>query len=237
MPAIRWFGQTGLCKHKPVNVPCELGYTACMHRIRTAIALIVALLAGGAQGAPIYQPPGANLTYGDVSHGQRALSAAGNPAAAAADLARGGGQAKGGANFSLVAGLEYGNVEELFEKIDELAKIFKPTDPDGDSGEPPPPGQDPGNKPPGIDLPVDIGDLLDQLDPEMRAAVEAVKLGAVLALIKVEGYGKLFVSGDVPVVIGKELLGGAWTFGINYSGTSKAFGISEAIDFDFDEAL
>jgi len=125
----------------------------------------------------------------------------------------------------------------LFEKIDELAKIFKPTDPDGDSGEPPPPGQDPGNKPPGIDLPVDIGDLLDQLDPEMRAAVEAVKLGAVLALIKVEGYGKLFVSGDVPVVIGKELLGGAWTFGINYSGTSKAFGISEAIDFDFDEAL
>ena len=38
---------------------------------------------------PVYQPPGAKLTYGDVTHGQRVQSASSNPAAAAADLARG----------------------------------------------------------------------------------------------------------------------------------------------------
>ena len=36
---------------------------------------------------PVYQPPGANLTYGDVTHGKRVQSAATNPAAAAADRA------------------------------------------------------------------------------------------------------------------------------------------------------
>lgn len=39
---------------------------------------------------PVYQPPGTKLTYGDVTHGQRVQSASSNPAAAAADLARGG---------------------------------------------------------------------------------------------------------------------------------------------------
>lgn len=38
---------------------------------------------------PVYQPPGTKLTYGDVTHGQRVQSASSNPAAAAADLARG----------------------------------------------------------------------------------------------------------------------------------------------------
>ena len=214
-----------------------------MSRIRIMAApiaaLIAALLTGGVQGAPVYQPPGANLTYGDVTHGQRILSAAGNPAAAAAELARAGKEAKSGSHMSVVVGLEYGNVQELFDTFDELSKIFLPTEPDGD---PPPPGQDPDDKPPGIDFPIDVDALLDQLEPEMQAAIaavakEAATLGALLALIKVEGYGKLFVSGDVPIVIGKEFLGGAWTFGVNYSGTSKAFGVAEAIDFDSDEAL
>ena len=44
--------------------------------------------------APIYQPPGPGLTYGDVSFGQRAFASMGNPAASAADLDQRGGEAK-----------------------------------------------------------------------------------------------------------------------------------------------
>jgi hypothetical protein len=53
-------------------------------QLLAVIALGTALTVA-ANAGPIYQPPGANLTYGDVTHGQRVLSAAGNPAAAAAD--------------------------------------------------------------------------------------------------------------------------------------------------------
>ena len=52
-----------------------------------------------------------------------------------------------------------------------------------------------------------------------------------------EGYGKAFVQADAPFVIGRELLGGAWTFGVNWSGSSKAYGATEPIDFDLDVAL
>ncbi len=62
-------------------------------KLRTIPALfsiaLAAALTVAAHAGPVYQPPGANLTYGDVTHGQRVLSATGNPAAAAADLARG----------------------------------------------------------------------------------------------------------------------------------------------------
>ena len=91
-----------------------------------AITITVTATAG-----PVYQPPGANLTYGDVTHGQRTLSAAGNPAAAAADLARddGDGGRRGGVVVSTVAGIEYGNFEELFNAVDELSQAFAPSNP------------------------------------------------------------------------------------------------------------
>lgn len=190
-----------------------------------------------AMAAPVYQPPGANLTYGDVTHGQRVTSAMGNPAAAAANLERAGEKGAGGLALSATAGIEYGGVDEIFDKIDELAEAFKPSE--EEPGEPPPPGQDPGNKPgDGID----IGEIIDGLDPDFVEAVEAIGKevairAAVLAVIAVDGYAKAFVSGDLPVVIGKNMLGGAWTFGVNWSGTSKAFGIADEIEFDEQEVL
>ena len=102
--------------------------------IRLATVMGALLLATPALAEPVYQPPGANLTYGNVTHGQRILSTTSNPAAAAADVFRGGGKAASGTVVSLVAGIEYGNVQELFDAIDELTKGFEPTDPD-----PPPP--------------------------------------------------------------------------------------------------
>ena len=77
-----------------------------------AIFSIAFLAVSRAIGAPVYQPPGANLTYGDVTHGQRVTSAMSNPAAAAANLERAGERGSGGRARSAIAVSEYGNVQD-----------------------------------------------------------------------------------------------------------------------------
>jgi len=194
----------------------------------------VILSVSSALAGPVIQPPGANLTYGDVTHGQRIQSASGNPAAAAADLARGSETKTRGVVLSGAAGLEYGNVQNLFDFYDQVTGAYKP----GDPSDPPPPGQDPGDKP---DDGIDLGDIWDSLDPDFQATIKAVAeevatQTALLALISAEGYGKAWLAADAPFILGGEHLGGAWTFGVNWSGTAKAFGITDDIDFDEDAA-
>ncbi len=191
--------------------------------------------ASDALARSLFQPPGANLTYGDVTHGARLQSASSNPAAPVADLARNDEKPTRGTVVSAAAGLEFGNVDELFKLIDKISGAYEPSDPgDGGGG----PGQDP-DKPPGG---IDIGDILDQVDPDVRAAIDAVarEVGtqlAILAIISVEGYGKAWLSGDAPFLVGKEQWGGAWAFGVNWYGVSKAFGIVEPIRFNAEEAI
>ncbi len=204
--------------------------------IHKAVVSGIALLSVNAVFAQaVFQPPGANLTFGDVTHGQRIQSASGNPAAAAADLARGAEITARGTVLSAAVGLEYGNVQNLFDFYDNVTKAYKPGDPgDGGGG----PGQNPGDKP---DDGIDLGDIWDSLDPDFQATIEAVgkevaTQTALLALIREEAYGKAWLSGNAPFILGGEHLGGAWTFGVNWSGTAKAFGLVEAIDFDADAA-
>jgi hypothetical protein len=181
---------------------------------------------------PVYQPPGANLTLGDVTHGQRVQSASSNPAAAAADLARIGRKPTRGTVLSLAAGLEYGNIQNLFDFYDQVTAAYEPSEPGtGDF-----PAQLPELKP-GLDL----GQIWDNLDPDIQDAVntiaQEVATQVVLAvLIKDEGHAKAWIAADAPFVIGNEYLGGAWTFGVNWSGSSKAFGLVAPIDFDPDAA-
>ena len=187
-----------------------------------------------ALAGPVYQPPGANLTYGDVTHGQRIQSASGNPAAAAADLARGSETRTRGTVLSVAAGLEYGNVQNLFDFYDDLTKAYEPSDPGTGGG----PGQLPEEKPDGG---IDLGDIWDSLDPDFQATIEAVAVEvatqvALLAFVREDGYGKAWAAVDAPFVLGNEHWGGTWTFGVNWSGASKAFGLVQAIDFDRDEA-
>ena len=189
-----------------------------------------------ALAGPVYQPLGSNLTYGDVTHGQRVQSASSNPAAAAADVVRGGGASARGTVVSGAAGLEYGNLQDVFDKIDSLSKAFKPSPPDSGGGGP---GQDPDEKP---DDGINIGDIIDSLDPDAEAALaalasEVITRAVLLDVIRNEGYGKAFVAADAPFVIGREFLGGAWTFGVNWSGTSKAFGVVQRLEFNSDAAL
>ncbi len=194
------------------------------------------LAATAALAGPVYQPPGANLTYGDVTHGQRVQSASGNPAAAAADLARGTGKSTRGTVLSFAAGLEYGNVQDLFDFYDKLTEAYEPSDPGSGGGGP---GQNPDDKPEGG---IDLGDIWDSLDPDFQATIDAVAREVVrqtvlLGFIRAEGHGKAWVAADAPFVLGNARFGGAWTFGVNWSGTSKAFGITQPIEFDEDAAL
>jgi len=196
---------------------------------------VALLFAFSVSAGPVYQPPGANLTYGDVTHGQRVQSASSNPAAAAADMARGEDRGTRGTVISGAAGIEYGNVQNLFDFYDKVTAAYEPSDPGAGGG----PGQNPDDKPDGG---IDLGDVLDMLDPEFREALDAIakEVGTqtvLLALIKEEGYGKAWLSADAPFVLGTEHFGGAWTFGVNWSGSAKAYGLTQAIDFDRDAAL
>jgi hypothetical protein len=192
------------------------------------IAALAALSSLCARAAPVYQPPGANLTYGDVTHGQRALSAAGNPAAAAADATRlletAAGR-RGSAVISVVGGLEFGNLDELYERIDAIAQDFRPSPPDdGGSG-----GEDPGQLPEGG---IDLGGIIEICCPDFadvtaRVAREVKTRSAVLALLAVDAYAKAFQSVDIPILLDSELAGGTWTLGFNWSGSAKAYGLTD----------
>ena len=192
------------------------------------------LFASATSAGPVYQPPGANLTLGDVTHGKRILSASSNPAAAAADRARAGGKPVRGTVISAAAGLEYGNVQNLFDLYNDLTRAYEPSDPGTGGG----PGQNPDDKP---DDGIDLGDVLDQLDPEFRDALDAIAREvavqtALLLLIREEGYAKAWIAADAPFVFDKQVLGGTWTFGVNWSGSSKALGVTEPIRFDREAA-
>jgi len=212
----------------------EISFLTCLDLsfFRFATAATIMLLATSAWAEPVYQPPGANLTYGNVTHGHRIHSTTSNPASAAAQIERGAGRATSGGAISVTAGIEYGNIAELFDTIDELSKSFEPSDPGGE-GDP---------KPENPREPINIGQIIDTNFPNHKEVIDQVarevgRQAAILAVIAAEGHAKAFVSVDAPFVVGTEVLGGAWTFAVNWSGTSKAIGLVDPIDFDFDQVL
>lgn len=199
-------------------------------RAITLIGSALALSVAPVVAETIYQPPGANLTLGDVTHGLRVQSASSNPAAGAAESARHDDRPLNIAGFAGAAGLEYGNVDNLFALYDRLTGAYKPTDPGNGGGGP---GQDPDKPDDGIN----IGDILDMLDPDVGETISAVatevaRQTALLAFIRDEGYARAWQVGHGSFVLGKAERAGTWVFGVNWSGNAKAVGIVEAIDFD-----
>ena len=224
-----------LCQNRLPAVSRDAGLPMYRHNPLKPLFLVASmLLASSATAGPVYQPPGANLTFGDVTHGQRVQSASTNPAAAAADLTRGREARTRGVVSSASVGLEYGNIQDLWDFYDEITRGYEPSDPGAGGG----PGQNPGDKPGGG---IDLGEIWDRVDPDVQDAIRALsdelaRQVAIGAIIRAEGYGKAWIAVDLPFVTGTEYFGGAWTFGLNYSGSSKAFGIVDQIEFDADAA-
>ncbi len=183
------------------------------------------LLVSTASAQSVFQPLGSHLTLGDVTSRSDILSIAGNPATPAMHQS----EQQGGENRAMLsgaAGLEYGNVEELFRFLDDISGAYKPSG----GGRPRP---DPG---------IDIGEIIDAIDPNIRPAIDAVARevatqSSILALIANEGYGKAWLAADIPIAWNNEFLGGTWTTHLGWSGVSKAYGVSVPIEFDVDQAL
>lgn len=198
-----------------------------------ALAFVAYLGAHNAWGQALFQPPGPNLTYGDVTHGMRAQSASTNPAAAAADLARQEDDARSGTVVSAAAGVEFGNIQEIWDFYDSVFRAYQPSDGDVEY-----PGQMPETKPPGG---IDLGNIWDLLDPDIQdnldaIADEVVRQTGILALISTEGYAKAWIAADAPFVFSRPRWGGAWNMQLHWSGTTRAFGLAENIDFDREQA-
>ncbi len=178
-------------------------------------------------------------TASSLNHPQLIMSTTSNPAAVAADSTRTGENGDSGVGLSVVAGIENGNVEEIFDSIDQLSLAFEPTDLLSQVGDLPS-GQFPDIKPEGG---IDVGDLIDAINPDLVALVSSVgeeitgNIEAAMAVISREGYSRAFVSGDLPIVINTHALGGTWTVDVNWSASAKAFVVADVIDFDPQEAL
>lgn len=82
------------------------------------LATLTLLLCANAIADPVYLPPGQNLTYGSSSNNQSIMSSITNPAAAAAQLGKEDSQYRFGILSSIGGGYEFGNVNDLYNKID-----------------------------------------------------------------------------------------------------------------------
>ncbi len=163
-----------------------------------------------------------------LNYSQKSLSNAGNPAAAALIIERNDPHVMAGGSISISAGLEYGNVDDLFAKLDELANYFKPPK---EPSEP--------NSPPTVELPIrdfnwqnifnDHPELNDRLD---LIKDKVVNTAVLLAIIATEGYAKAEASTQVSFILNKNFYGGTLMFNSAYRGNAKAVGLVEAITFD-----
>lgn len=176
------------------------------------------------------QPRSASLNYS-----QKSLSNAGNPAAAALIVERKDPHVMTGGSIELGAGLEYGNLDELFAKIDELSILFNPPseDDDGNAPELPPTPENPVRDYTWEDLFAKYPDLEDRVD---LIKEKVVTTAGILALIATEGYGKAEATSDASFVINEDLFGGTLLFGMAYKGNSKAIGIFERLSLDAEQA-
>lgn len=197
-----------------------------------AVLISAGLISTNVLSEPIYHPSGPKLTFGGMTHRQMTVSDMGNPAHPAGIPYPEGDDGIYGAGLSIGLGIEYDANDNLFKLLDKA----------GDSGSSVPGGDDgSGNSgedgdtiipvlPPGTALTPEQQQKLEELVDEVAAA-------AVLLGLSVTGTNaKAFVSADAPILISNDTLGGAWTFGANFSVTTDLKGLNEPINFDADLA-
>lgn len=183
---------------------------------------------------------GPSLTLGNSSMPGAQVNALHNPASGAYMRAtyKGKRGLLGGANLSL--GVEYGDIDDLFALIDDLAKrIDKGDSDDGASGE----------EPPTPENPIAGGEIIDWLppdfdinDPDTQAAIKRIKneLGlaaALVAFVGAEGYSRINSSIDFPLLINQDILGGTVAVRLSAHLQGGAIGIADPFDFDEAQAL
>jgi hypothetical protein len=173
------------------------------------------------------QPRSSSLSYS-----QKQLSNAGNPAAAALIIERNDPHVLSGGIIEIGAGLEYGDLDELFNKIDELRDDFNPA---GDSNVPelPPIPENPIRDYTWDELFNEYPDLEDRLDV---IGEKLTTTASLLAAIASEGYAKADITSEASFVLNESLYGGTLIFGASFKGNSQVVGLAEDINFDKEQA-
>ncbi|WP_170252769.1 conjugal transfer protein TraF [Colwellia echini] len=187
-----------------------------MHTIKFS-ALTAAILLSSASFAATQLAPD------ELGYSQRGLSVHGNPAAAAATAKINGVNTSKGGMVSISGGIEYGNLDDLFDVIDNISReIVAPI-----NGE---------SSPSESQSSIDIAKIIDE-NPEADSALKALVpevlvVGGLLAVIAEQGYGTAHIGLDIPFVISDDIYGGSLMFKIQTLGSSKAVGITEGLNFD-----
>lgn len=186
---------------------------------KSATIAAMSLVVNSAWATPVYHPPGANLTYGDLSNGQSIVSEINNPAAGAAVLQKGEGegQFRFGLISSVGAGGEIGDVADLYNEVDAMSTDFQ-NDFSNLLGPNPTPG--------------DLATAITTLDNEFT------RVNDLLSLVEKDGYAKGFFSGHVPlmpIVITSNALGGSLVFDANVSVAANVNFLQQNINFDATE--
>lgn len=209
-----------------------VSFLSKMNHLKTlSSACLLTLAAASNNVVAEIQPRSASLNYS-----QKSLSNAGNPAAAAYVIARKDPHVMTGGYIEVNGGVEYGDFDELFLKLDELTALYNPPTEgdDGSDGEEaaPTPGTSERNY---------IWEDLFYAYPELEDRLDVVKtkVGTAvgfLAVIAAEGYAKAEVSNDMSFVLNEDLYGGTLLFGSTVTFNSKMLGIFDEINFDLDIA-
>jgi hypothetical protein len=173
------------------------------------------------------QPRSASLNYS-----QKSLSNAGNPAAAALIVERKDTHVMTGGLIEIGAGIEYGDLDELFKKIDELRDDFNPS---GGSNVPefPPTPENPIRDYTWDELFNEYPELEDRLD---LIKDQVTTTATLLGVIASEGYAKAEVTSEAAFVLNENLYGGTLILGAAFKGNSQVIGLFENIDFDANQA-
>lgn len=178
-----------------------------MKRLFTTTVLATATVL--AQATPLYHPPGPNLTYGEVSNGQTIMSDISNPAAGAAVLKKGGNQYRFGIFSSVGVGMEFGQVDDLYELIDAEARSFQNLQ--------------------GLTTATTIASAVNEINSRVGS------LNSVLADVEQRGYAKAFVSlhlPAMPLVIAHQGIGGSLVLDVNGSFAARVTALHEPVDFN-----
>jgi hypothetical protein len=199
-------------------------------RFNSAFSVVVIFLCLSSNKGALadIQPRSAGLNYS-----QKSLSNAGNPAAAALVVARKDPHVMTGGSIELGAGIEYGNLDELFAKLDELAILFNPPGEDDSGVELPPTPENPNKDFQWEDLFQEYPELEERLD---IIITKVANTAGLLALIAAEGYGKAEATSNASFVLNEDFYGGTLLMGMAYKGNSKAVGIFDNISLDAEQA-
>lgn len=189
----------------------------------TKRSIITALLLVGTCGQAAADINTLNTT---MNLAQKGLSVNGNAAATAMTIDRKDPYKLTGGTFRIGTAAEYGDLDNIFDLFNQLAKDFDPDD-GGNNG-----GNNGGSNDDQIDwdeIFKNYPELEDQLKYLENNAASTLSL---LALISAEGYAKAEIDVEMSFVLQDDFLGGTWMIGNDLQGYSKAVGIFEDIEFD-----